>query len=85
MCSSRLPPSEVTDELAVKALRSSLWLSLYHAQQVGLGDIVSQLTAMMMEIDKETDTPASRACSGVRDNSVGSGMATRESLEALRG
>lgn len=39
-------------ELATRALRHSLWLSLYHAQRLQLPGLEHRLTATLVEVDQ---------------------------------
>lgn len=41
----------LTRELTARALRHSLWLALFHAQQLRWHDLAHRLTATLVEVD----------------------------------
>jgi len=53
-----LPPAAVTRELQGLALRHSLWLALWNAQQLGFEDIERQVMLLLSEVELRREDAA---------------------------
>ncbi len=56
------PIEALAHEVHLRALRHSLWLGLVHAQRLGLTDLQTQLTTMLVGIDGALAALDAEAC-----------------------